>query len=114
MVRDLATRSMMEGMLEQWRSSGKSGADYARSNGMTPSKFYYWKKLLDSGGPKSKLAGSRASKGLVPVRVLSGVVGQRGSGGVEVVLSGGDRLVFGEEVSEEVLRRVVRVLRESC
>ena len=114
MARDLAIQARMERLLEQWRASGKSAANYARAEGMTPSKFYYWKKRLDGGGANSSLPRSSSSRSLVPVRVLSSSVGQREAGEIEVVLSGGDRFVLGDKVSEETLRRVVRVLRQPC
>jgi hypothetical protein len=114
MAKDLATQAKMERLLEEWRASGESAANYARAQGMTPSKFYYWKKRLEGGGSKLASSRSSSSQGLVPVRVLSSTLGHGVAGEMEVVLSGGDRLLFEEKISEETLRRVVRVLRESC
>jgi hypothetical protein len=100
----------MAGLLEQWRTSGESGAAFGRRHGIKPQKLSYWKRVLGMSVPASRRG--RAS-GLVPIRLL-GEVGAAGSPALEIHLVGGDRIVFPQGGSLAVLREVVELLRERC
>jgi hypothetical protein len=100
----------MAGLLEQWRSSGESGAAFCRRHGIKPQKLSHWKRVLGMSAPARRRG--RAS-GLVPIALL-GEVGAASSAALEVHLSGGDRIVFPQGGSVAVLREVVELLRERC
>ena len=103
-------RERMAGLLEQWRTSGESGAAFCRRHGIKPQKLSYWKRVLGVSAPASRRG--RAS-GLVPIRLL-GEVGAASSPVLEIHLGGGDRIVFPQGGSLAVLREVVELLRERC
>jgi hypothetical protein len=100
----------MAGLLEQWRTSGESGAAFCRRHGIRPQKMSYWKRVLGVSAPGRRRDGA---SGLVPIRLL-GEVGTAGSTALEVHLVGGDRIVFPQGGSLAVLREVVELLRERC
>jgi hypothetical protein len=105
----------MERLIWRWKESGRSCTAFAEANGVSVSKFFYWKRRLESEGAgkrRAKVRGAGSSR-FLPVRLLgnAGPVAERG-GLVELVLETGERVRLTEEVSEETLRRVIRVLTE--
>jgi hypothetical protein len=103
-------RERMAGLLEQWRTSGESGAAFCRRHGIRPQKLSYWKRVLGMSVPARRRG---RANGLVPIRLL-GEVGAAGRGALEIHLGGGDRVVFPQGGSVAVLREVVQLLRERC
>jgi len=100
----------MAGLLEQWRTSGESGAAFCRRHGIKPQKLSYWKRVLGMSAP----AGWRGrASGLVPIRLL-GEVEAASAPALEIHLGGGDRIVFPQGGSVAVLSEVIQLLRERC
>lgn len=103
-------RERMSGLLEQWRTSGESGAAFCRRHGIKPQKLSYWKRVVGMPAPAR---GRGRRSGLVPIALL-GEVGAASSATLEIHLGGGDRIVFPQGGSLAVLREVVELLRERC
>ena len=110
------TRSRMERLISRWRKSGSSCTAFARANGVSVSTFFYWKRRLESAksGAKERAEVRSTSTRFLPVRVVeSSTSPEPGVAGlVELVLETGERIRLTEGVSEETLRRVIRILRE--
>ena len=105
-------QTQMANLVKEWRRSGETGRTFAARKGITAAKLFYWKLRLVG---RDRLRKRRAHQRFVPVRV----VGSRGqwSGGaelLEIVLDSGERVRVTDGVSEEALRRAIRVLRERC
>ena len=93
-------RERMAGLIEQWRTSGESGAAFCRRHGIKPQKLSYWKRVVGVPTPASRR--DRASS-LVPITLLGGV-GAASAPALEIHLAGGDRIVFPQGGSLAVLR----------
>jgi hypothetical protein len=110
-------RRQMEGLFKEWKGSGETVRSFTERKGITSAKFIYWKKRLgSSGGTNGRGRSSRVGRGFVPVQVVDNGEWSvaRGAVVLEVVLECGDRIRFADGVSEELLRRTIRVLRERC
>jgi len=118
------THRRMERLISLWRKSGQSCTAFARANGVSVSTFFYWKRRLspspashrsvsETGADLSSLSGTSR---FLPVRLMASEAAVESSGLVELVLKTGERVRVSDGVSEETLRRVIRVLREgeSC
>lgn len=105
------TRERMVRLVREFESSGQTGAAFCRRQGLRPQRLSYWRRVLGrrEAGPK----GSRVSVSFTPVRVVT-TEGLALSGGIEVTLSGGERLVVRPGTPVELVRGVVGVLRERC
>lgn len=106
-------RREMEGLFREWKGSGERVRSFAERKGITSAKFFYWKKRLGVSGARQGGGRSSRGRGFIPVQVVDNGVAQKGVV-LEVVLECGDRIRFGDGVSEELLRRAIRVLREPC
>jgi hypothetical protein len=104
------TRERMRRLLDEWRRSGRSKSAFARAHGVSRSKFEYWQRHLDGAVRDGGRRGGGAS--LIPVQVRGGSI--EDSAPVEIVLGSGDRVRLRTEMSEEILRLVVGVLRQGC
>jgi len=101
-----ATREEMSRLIEQWGASGRTAKAFAAENGITRAKFQYWKARLGV-----REGNRRRVPGFVPVQLVGS---GEGRAACEVVLASGDRLVIREAISLEVLRGLIRALREGC
>lgn len=115
------TRAKMQRLISQWKDSGRSCTSFAAANGISVAKFFYWKRRLEAAEPGRERRRRRTAKasgsGFLPVRLVGTASATSESRGmVELVLESGVRVRVTEGVSEETLRRVIRVLREgeSC
>ena len=100
----------MAGPVKKRSRSGEPGRTFAARKGSRQRSC----STGSSGSSAGMGAGGSERIGLVPVRVVG-----RGQWGVaegllEIVLDSGERVRMSEEVSEETLRRAIRVLRERC
>jgi len=103
-------RTQMASLLREWNRSGETGRTFAVQKGITAAKFFYWKRRLaaaDHGRGKR-------TRRFVPVRVVGPGQWSGADGLLEIVLDSGERVRMSEGVSEETLRRAIRVLRERC
>lgn len=109
MAKQGAVRTQMARLVKEWGRSGETGRAFAARNGITAAKLFYWKLRLVG---RDRGRGKRTHR-FVPVRVVGreqwGVAGL-----LEIVLDSGARVRVSEGVSEETLRRAIRVLRERC
>ena len=108
----LGTRVRMERLISRWRKSGRSCTAFARANGVSVSTFFYWKRRLESAGAKERGEVASAPARFLPVRLVGSAPEPGVAGLVELVLETGERIRLTEGVSEETLRRVIRILRE--
>lgn len=110
----MSRRERMREALRRWRRSGLSAAAFCRREGMVPQTLSYWKRVL--GPAKAVVRRRRAARpvGFVPVRLVDSADGVATTGGLEIALASGDRLVVREGVSRELLRDALLVLRERC
>lgn len=109
-------REEMAAVLKELRLSGDSAAAFGRRRGIKPQKLSYWKRVLGgSAGPRRPRRDGRrvgvAASGFVPVELLASGVE---TGALEILLPGGERIVFPASGSLATLRGVVSVLRERC
>lgn len=109
MARVRASRERMQAMVERWRRSGLSAAGFCRREGIQAQRLSYWKRVL--GLTTAQRRGGHRAR-LTPVQVVD--LGLASAASIEVVLSGGDRLVVGDGVSPDLLREVLVALRERC
>lgn len=102
------TRERMVRLVREFEGSGQTGAGFCRRHGLRPQRLSYWRRVLGrrEAGPKRSRAVS-----FTPVRVVP-TEGLALSGGIEVTLSGGERLVVRPGTPVELVRGVVGVLRE--
>ena len=108
------TRARMERLISRWRKSGRSCTGFARANGVSVSTFFYWKRRLESAraGAEDRAEVPSASARFLPVRLVGSATEPGVAGLVELVLETGERIRLTEGVSEDTLRRVIRILRE--
>jgi hypothetical protein len=105
-------RSTMLDLARQWRASGQKARMFAAEHGVTPWTLYYWaKRLAREERPARRRRRSRRVT-LAPVHVLAS--NGRSGNDLEVMLAGGDRVRVPADVSAEILRRVIQVLRTEC
>ena len=102
------TNDELPELLKELEASGESVSGFARERGLSPWKLYEARRD-GQGRPRSKRA-PRAD--LVPVRVVDENDVQAAMP-LELVLSGGHRLVIPPEFDETTLRRLMGVLA-SC
>lgn len=106
-----AVRKQMASLVKEWSRSGETGRTFAARKGITAAKLFYWKLRLV--GP-NRGRGRRTNR-FVPVRLVGrGQWSGAGEVSVEIVLESGERVRMSEGVSEETLRRAIRILREQC
>jgi hypothetical protein len=99
-------------LVRQWRESGMTARAFAEGHGVTPWTLYYWRERLTKvERPPRRRRRSRPVK-LAPVHVVASA--DLGSGDLEVILAGGDRVRIRASASAEMVRRVIDVLRTAC
>ena len=100
----VATKAAIDEVLAELSASGMTTAAFARKKGLPPWKLYGW---LQSRA-KSKRPKRPRARSLVPVR-LSEPVAPKATP-LELVLSGGHRLLISADFDEVALRRLMGVL----
>jgi hypothetical protein len=108
-------RTAMFDLVRRWRESGTPARVFAQEHGVTPWTLYYWReRLVNEERPVRRPARRRRVRlketKLVPVRIVPEDTG----GGLELILTTGDRIRVRVDVGGDVLRRVVQVLRTAC
>jgi len=103
-------RDKMLELARRWRESRKSARVFAQEQGTTPWVLYYWRQRLTTHDRPVRRRRSRGVH-LAPVHVVGH---GEGSGELEILLVGGDRVRLSAAVSLETLRQVVHVLRARC
>jgi hypothetical protein len=99
------TAARMARLVAQWRTSGESGASFARRHRLSPWAFWYWqRKLSVKPVPEPSTAAT-----FVPVQVAVD-----DSPVMELVFSGGERLQVRAGASAELVRAAVNALRSAC
>jgi hypothetical protein len=100
------TAARMARLVAQWRTSGESGANFARRHQIPAWTFWYWqRKLLGA----SAVAPS-AAPAFVPVQFTA----ERAEPVIEIVFSGGERLEVRAGASADLVRAAVSALRAAC
>lgn len=107
-------RERMRTLVARWQRSGQSGAAFCRRHGINPQKLSYWKRALGLAEPPVRRRRAAKPVGFVPVRLVDSPVGSTTTGGLEIALASGDRLMVGQGVSRELLRDAIQLLRERC
>jgi len=98
------TAARMARLVAQWRTSGESGASFARRHHIPAWTFWYWRRKL-SATPASE----PPRVPFVPVQVAVDE-----SPVMELVFSGGERLQVRAGASAELVRAAVSALRSAC
>lgn len=99
----------------EWRSSGKSAAEFASHRGLHPKTLALWGSRLRHEVPRRGMAPKKGAAGFLPVRVTGSRVGMaaaspgsvRVSGEFEVTLSNGRRVRVLSAFEPEVLIRLL-------
>src|SRR4030095_2719587 len=103
-------RDKMLDLARRWLDSGMKAPAFAREQGVTPWVLDYWRQRLPAAKqPRRRRKPSRRIK-LAPVDVVGSAARDSG-GGIEIVLTSGDRVCVSATIAAETLRRVVQVLR---
>jgi len=97
------TAARMARLVAQWRTSGESGASFARRHHIPTWTFWYWRRKLSV-----TLAPEPPRVPFVPVHVTDD------SPVLEFVFSGGERLQVRTGASVELVQAAVRALRSAC
>lgn len=127
-------RGRLRNLVGGWRRSGRSAADFARSQGVSQWALYYWAKRFGNEPDGGRSAGRGGREG-APRRVVSRSKPRRDldlipvqllgeerpadslrpvAGMVEIQLRSGDIVRVGGEVPAERLRDIVTAVRQSC
>lgn len=109
-MKALGIRTQMANLVREWSRSGESGRRFAARKRITAAKLFYWKLRLVGRDRRRKEQAHR----FVPVRVVGRGQWDVTAGLLEIELDSGERVRMSEGVSEETLRRAIRVLRERC
>jgi len=96
------TAARMARLVAQWRTSGESGARFARRHRIPTWTFWYWRRKLSA--PPAPPAAS-----FVPVQVAVD-----DSPVIELVFNTGERLQVRAGASADVVRATVSALRSAC
>ena len=110
MAKQSEIRAQMARLVKEWKRSGEPGRTFAARKGITAAKLFYWKLRL-VGPERSR---GRRTHRFVPVRVVGRGQWSGAEVSLEIVLESGERVRMSEGVSEETLRRAIRILRERC
>ena len=102
-------------LLERWRASGLSQAEFCRRRGIPVSKFAWWKRRLSVEGAARPVRRARPGReaaadcSFVPVQVVAALH----VGDLELTLGGGRVLRFGADVDAGKLAAIVAALEAS-
>jgi len=99
----------MARLVAQWRSSGESGARFARRHHVSAWTFWYWCRKLPRD-TASEAGGIPPVARFVPVRVAA----DPDPSAIEVVLTSGERVQVRVGAPVELLRAVLTALRPGC
>lgn len=104
-------RNKMLALARDWRASGAPARLFAQEHGVTTWTLYYWRQRVtrDERSPCRRRRPKRVR--LAPVHVVTAADPR---GDLEIVLASGDRVRVSTEISADVLRRIVQVLRAAC
>jgi len=102
-----ALREEWRQRLEEWKTSGLSGAEFCRQHELRSRRFYKWRKKLGYVSSSSPASGPA----FVPVSFADG--GTPGGSGIAVLFPRGIRLELGRVLDSAELVRAVEVLRRS-
>src|SRR5512134_2269694 len=99
-MREKRTAARMSHLVTQWRSSGESGASFARRHRVPPWTFWYWCRKLSS-------APAATTPSFMPVQVTP----DPEAAVMEIVFSGGGRLHVRAGAPPELVRATLSALR---
>ena len=102
-MRGKRTAARMSGLVTQWRSSGESGASFARRHHIPTWTFWYWCQKLSP-------APAAPPPSFVPVQVTPDPEGAV----IEIVFSGGERLHVRASAPPDLVRATLSALRSPC
>ncbi len=100
------TRRRMAAVVRAWQQSTDTQVAFAARHGVSRSKLLYW---LRRSPPREA---RREAVSFAPVRVVGGATDEAAA--IEVVLTGGERLVVRPGASAELVRVVLSALRAAC
>jgi transposase-like protein len=101
------TPGRMQRLVARWRTSGESGAGFARRHGIPAWTFWYWcRKLL----PAQPTPTPSTAQRFVPVQVAS----PADAPVVEIVFQEGTRLQVRAGAPPELVRSAIAALRAAC
>ena len=101
------TPARMTRLVAQWRTSGESGASFARRHHIPAWTFWYWRRKL-SAEPQPESEETPPAT-FVPVRVAAA-----SDAVIEVALIGGERLHVQAAAPADLVRVVLTALRSPC
>ena len=102
-------RGKMERLVARWRASGETLSGFARRHGVSRDKLQYWSQKLSS---ISSGRGGNGESALVPVQLLGGAEGREAA--LEIVLTGGERVLVRAALPVDLVQGVISALRERC
>jgi len=113
-----ASRAVWEGRIAQWKESGQSASGYARSIGVHPKTFSYWRWRIaqDDPGDSGESQRTRVRRGSDQPKTspsfleLVAPVDVAASERIELILPSGVRVQVPPSFEADALRRVIGVL----
>jgi transposase-like protein len=104
------TEARWRALVREQESSGRTVREFARSRGLSAASLYWWRSQLRRSGRER---GARVA--LAPVTLLRSDPSSRSmSGGFEVVLRNGRRVIVPADYDAESLRHLVAELERGC
>lgn len=99
-----------QGVMEQWKDSGLTAAQFIKQNRLHDSLFYVWRKRLlgAQGSDVTPVPKSRIAQPFIQVKMP-----QSNACGLELVLVSGNRLKISTGMHQETLAQTVSVLQEA-
>ena len=111
-------------LVAQWRRSGRSAAEFAARQGISPWALYSWVKQLGAGPNRRRQkrrpvrrSTTAGTPGFIPVRLVGdghAAPSARAEGIIEIQLGGGEVVRVLGEVSVDRLRAVMTAVRQAC
>jgi hypothetical protein len=96
----------MARLVAQWRTSGESGASFARRHRIPAWTFWYWRRKLS----RTPAVALTPAPTFVPIQVTA----EQAEPVMEIRFGSGERLQVREGASADLVRAAVSALRSTC
>jgi transposase-like protein len=100
----------MARLVAQWRTSGESGARFARRHRIPAWTFWYWRRKLSRIPAVAPTPAPTPAPTFVPIQVT----GEQAEPVIEIRFSSGERLQVRAGASADLVRAAVSALRSTC
>jgi hypothetical protein len=110
--RDVQREAFWRKTLRQHDTSGLTVLDFCEREGLKPTTFHLWRREIQRRDDELTTVKSRHAAATAPAFAPVEVVGDRPSGGVEIVARNGLVVRVGEEAATEHVRHILQLVHE--